>query len=71
AEILELTVKESSLADGSIVAELPLPKDVLIGAVVRDGNAEIARGRTKLRDMDRVIAFAMPHSTASVRRIFG
>ncbi|MGH2758678.1 MAG: Trk system potassium transporter TrkA, partial [Actinomycetota bacterium] len=42
AEILELTVKESSLADGSIVAELPLPKDVLIGAVVRDGNAEIA-----------------------------
>jgi trk system potassium uptake protein TrkA len=71
AEILELTVKESSIADGSIVAELPLPKDVLVGAVVRDGNAEIARGRTKLRDMDRVIAFAMPEATSAVRRIFG
>lgn len=71
AEIVELTVKESSLADGGVVAELPLPKDVLIGAVVRDGNAEIARGRTKLRDQDRVIAFAMPQAVASVRRIFG
>ena len=71
AEILELTVKEQSAADGSVIAELPLPKDVLVGAVVRDGNAEIARGRTKLRDMDRVIAFAMPDATTAVRRVFG
>jgi trk system potassium uptake protein TrkA len=71
AEILELTVKEQSLADGAVVAELPLPKDVLIGAVVRDGNAEIARGRTRLREKDRVIAFAMPEASAAVRRIFG
>jgi trk system potassium uptake protein TrkA len=71
AEILELTVKEGSTADGSVLAELPLPKDVLIAAIVRDGNAEIARGRTKLRDMDRVIAFAMPEMTATVQRIFG
>ena len=70
AEILELQVKESSIADGAVVAELPLPRDVLIGAVVRDGNAEIARGRTKLRDQDRVIVFAMPSATRAVRRIF-
>jgi Trk K+ transport system NAD-binding subunit len=50
---------------------VPLPKDVLIGAVVREGSAEIARGRTKLRDMDRVIAFAMPEAATAVRRIFG
>lgn len=71
AEILELTVKEGSVAEGSVLAELPLPKDVLVGAIVRDGNAEIARGRTKLRDMDRVVAFAMPEATAAVQRIFG
>jgi trk system potassium uptake protein TrkA len=70
-EILELVVKEGTAADGAVLAELPLPKDVLVGAVVRDGNAEIARGRTKLRDMDRVIAFAMPEATAAVQRIFG
>jgi trk/ktr system potassium uptake protein len=70
AEILELVVQDGSSADGAVIAELPLPKDVLIGAVVRDGNAEIARGRTKLRDQDRVIAFAMPSATTAVRRIF-
>lgn len=71
AEILELIVKEGSLADGGMVAELPLPKDVLVGAVVRQGNAEIARGRTKLREDDRVIAFALPHAVSDVKRIFG
>ncbi len=70
AEIVEMTVKESSVADGAVIAELPLPRDVLIGAVVREGSAEIARGRTKLRDMDRVIAFAMPGATTAVKRIF-
>ncbi len=71
AEIVEMTVQEHSAADGAIISELQLPKDVLIGAVVRGGNAEIARGRTKLRDKDRVIAFAMPRAVGQVRRFFG
>jgi trk system potassium uptake protein len=70
-EILEMLVQDGSLADGALVAELPLPKDVLIGGIVRDGNSEIARGRTKLREGDRVIAFAMPEAAPAVRRIFG
>ncbi len=70
-EILELVVGEGAPADGTLISDLPLPKDVLIGAIVRDGNAEIARGRTKLRERDRVIAFAMPEATAAVQRIFG
>ena len=71
AEILEFTVKDSSHADGAVIAELPLPRDVLVGAVVRAGNAEIARGRTKLRADDRAIVFAMPDAVESVKRIFG
>ena len=69
-EILEFVVSEGTAADGAVVSELPLPKGALIGAIVRDGNAEIARGRTKLRDMDRVIAFALPDSAPAVQRIF-
>jgi trk system potassium uptake protein len=70
-EILELVVAEGALADGAVVSELPLPKEVLVGAIVRDGNAEIVRGRTKLRERDRVIAFVMPGATHEVQRIFG
>ena len=71
AEVLETVVHPDTEADGAIVAELRLPKDVLIGAIVRDGNAEIARGRSQLRENDHVIVFAMPHVVDEVKRVFG
>ncbi len=70
-EVLELIVSEGSPADGSLVAELRLPKDVLVGAIVRDGKPQIARGRSVLRDRDRVVLFAMPGTVEEVRRVFG
>jgi trk system potassium uptake protein len=71
AEVLELEVRGASRADGAVVAELRLPKDVLIGAIVRDGKAQIARGRSVLRERDHVVIFAMPHAVAAARRAFG
>ena len=71
SEVLELEVKEDSPADGAIVAELRLPKDVLVGAIIRDGKAQIGRARSELRDRDHVVLFAMPKSVDEVRRIFG
>ncbi|MGI8793345.1 MAG: Trk system potassium transporter TrkA [Acidimicrobiales bacterium] len=70
-EALELVVQEKSPADGALVTELRLPKDVLLGAIIRDGKAQIARGRTELRDRDHVIVFSMPHSVDEVKRVFG
>lgn len=69
-EVLEVEVKENSPADGAIVAELRIPKNVLVGAVVRDGKAQIARGRSQLRDRDHVVLFSMPGSVDELRRIF-
>jgi len=57
AEVLELEVTDDSAADGALVKDLGLPKDVLIGAIVRDGKARIARGRSRLRGRDRIVAF--------------
>ena len=71
AEVLELEVKDGSPAAGGLVAELRLPKDVLVGAIVRDGKAQIARGRSELRARDHVVLFAMPGSVSDVRRVFG
>jgi len=71
AEVLETTVRPGAQADGALVAELRLPKEVLLGAIVRDGRAEIARGRSQLRENDHVIVFAMPHVVAEVKRVFG
>lgn len=71
AEVLEVEVRPGTQADGALVAELRLPKDVLLGAIVREGKAQIARGRSRLRTRDHVIVFAMPEVVDDVRRVFG
>ena len=71
AEVLELEVAPDSPADGALVKDLGLPKDVLIGAFVRDGKAQIARGRSRLRGRDHIVAFAMPAAVDEVHRVLG
>ncbi len=62
SEVDELTVEaRQSRADGAVVAELKLPHNILVGAVVRpDGSSEIVRGRTILRADDHIVLFARP-----------
>ena len=69
AEVLELEVAKDSPADGALVKDLRLPKSVLIGAIVRDGKPQIARGRSRLRGRDHVVAFATPDSVQEVHRL--
>lgn len=70
-EIIEAEVKQGTPADGAMVKELGLPKDVLIGAYVRDGKAQIGRGRSELRSRDHIVVFARPDTVDEVKRFFG
>ncbi|MEM7273824.1 MAG: Trk system potassium transporter TrkA [Actinomycetota bacterium] len=71
SEVDEWVVGVGSQADGAVVADLPLPKNILIGAVVREGaGASIVRGRTELRAGDHLIIFGRPNALAAVRPIF-
>jgi len=70
-EIIEVEVKTGSPADGAVVSELGLPKDVLIGAYVRDGKPQIGRGRSQLRSCDHIVVFARPDTVDEVKRCFG
>jgi trk system potassium uptake protein len=69
-EVLEFTVQRGSAADGGRVADLDLPHDVLIGAYVREGTAQIGRGSSRLAERDKVVVFAMPRSVEAARRVF-
>ncbi|MEQ8841459.1 MAG: Trk system potassium transporter TrkA [Acidimicrobiales bacterium] len=71
AEVIELEIAPKSPADGALVKDLGLPKDVLIGAFVRDGKAQIARGRSRLRGRDHIVAFAIPGAVDEVHRVLG
>jgi trk system potassium uptake protein TrkA len=69
-EVLELEVDEGSPADAAVIKDLGLGREVLIGAIVRDGKAQIARGRTQLRYRDHVVVIARPQSVPGVKKLF-
>lgn len=65
-ELLEFEIRSGSAADGSTIADLRLPRSILIAAVVRDGRSQIARANTTLRKGDHVIVMAEPSSVDAV-----
>jgi trk system potassium uptake protein TrkA len=71
SEVDEWEIAAGAKADGARVCDLPLPKDILIGAMVRQGEeARIVRGRTELRAGDHIIIFGRPNTLAAVKSVF-
>ncbi len=69
-EVLEIEVGAGSRADGAFVRHLHLPGQMLLAAIVRDGKARIARGRSELRARDHVVAFVTPNCVDEVKQAF-
>lgn len=70
-EVDEIAIVEGSKADGSTVADLGLPADMLIGALIRAGQrAVIVRGSTVLAADDHIVAFGRPSALTAVRSLF-
>lgn len=70
-EVNELTVMAGSRADGAVVADLHLSRNLLLGAAVRDdGTVEIVRGPTRLRAGDRVVVFSRAKDLHEARQQF-
>lgn len=55
ADLLEVEIREESLACGKQIMELDLPDDVLVVMINRDGKVLTPKGNTKLRCNDKVI----------------
>lgn len=70
AEVLEFIVKPNSPATKSMVKDMHLPQDTIIGGIVRGNKAFIAVGDTQMQAYDRVVVFAMPESIAHVGEFF-
>lgn len=72
SEVDEVEIRFGSAADGSRIAELELPDDLLIGAVIRNGEGPvIARGATELEAGDHVVVFGHATSLAAAKFVFG
>jgi trk system potassium uptake protein TrkA len=69
-EVLELEASERSRISKGPLAEIKMPDGILIGAVVRTSDVEVATGSTQVRAGDRVIVFALPSMIGAVEKLF-
>jgi len=70
AEVLEFIVKPNSPATKARIRDLGLPKDVIVGGIVRGDKVFIAEGTTEIHPYDRVVVFSMPESVGKVGYYF-
>lgn len=71
AEAIELQVPVGSNAAGKSLAELELPKSVIVGGIYRAGEAFIPHGPTVILAGDTLILVASRKSIADVEELFG
>ena len=69
AEILELVADPGAPVTRAPLAELHLPRGILLGAVV-GGRVEIATGQTVVRPGQRAVVFATPERVGDVEPLF-
>jgi trk system potassium uptake protein TrkA len=70
AEVIEAEALETSPLVGAPLSEISLPPDVIIGAIVRDGEVIIARSTSVIESGDRVILLSAAHSVKKVEKMF-
>jgi trk system potassium uptake protein TrkA len=68
-EIVEVQIDESSPCSGKPVGRLLLPEGSQLISIVRNGQALIANGETKLEPGDQVLAILQPGKEDELRRV--
>jgi trk system potassium uptake protein TrkA len=70
AEAIELEIDAGSESIGKSIAEMRLPRTVIVGGVVRGNDAFVPHGDTEVEAGDRLIVFALPQAIQSVEKLF-
>ena len=70
AEVIEYIVNPDSLITKAPLAELNLPKDAVIGGIIRGSESYIASGSTLIKPYDRVVIFALPTALGRIEKFF-
>jgi trk system potassium uptake protein TrkA len=67
--VTEVVLDHGSPAVGRSLQELALPQESLLAAVIRNGNAVVPRGDTRLQVADRLILIALPENQEEALRV--
>ena len=67
---MEIIISESSKINNTKLAEAGLPRGLLVGSIVRDGQIIIPHGQTLLKAKDQLVIFVHPDVINKVESIF-
>lgn len=70
AEVVEYIVNPGSLVTQAPIRDLHLPKDAVIGGIIRGNETQIAVGDTIIRPYDKVAVFALPAARRKLEKLF-
>jgi len=70
AEVMEFEVRKKSKVNGKLLKDIRLPKESIIGGIVRDQKGVIPSGDFKIQDKDHVIVFCLPMAISKVEKLF-
>ena len=70
AEVMEFEVKPNSRITQGSLKQINLPKDSIIGGVVRGETSFIANGYTMIKPNDKVVVFALPSAIEKISKFF-
>lgn len=71
AEAIELEVSATSPAVGKTLAQLKLPKSVIVGGIQRNGASFVPRGTTEVHAGDHLIVIALPDGIGLAEQLSG
>lgn len=70
AEVIELIAKKDSRITEKPIQDLKLPKDAILGAVMRGDEVLIPMGHTRIIVGDKVVLFALPSAIHEMEKFF-
>ncbi|MBO8182620.1 MAG: Trk system potassium transporter TrkA [Archaeoglobus sp.] len=68
--LIEMEVDENSPVVGKKVSEIPLPENIILTAIYREGKLIVPRGDTEIEANDRISVVGKSENLLSVQRLF-
>ncbi|MGB0869063.1 MAG: Trk system potassium transporter TrkA [Flavobacteriales bacterium] len=70
AEVMEFEVRKRSKVNGRMLKDINLPKESIIGGIIRDKEGVLPTGDFKIKEKDHVIVFCLPQAISKVEKLF-
>jgi trk system potassium uptake protein TrkA len=70
AEVFEFEVQDDARVTQKLIKDLRVPKEAVLGGIIRDGKALMSYGDMQIQSGDKVIVFCLPEAITTVEGLF-